>query len=142
MGCSSELAGFRHSHVAGFKFPITPWFNPQCTIPDSIASPTTSANVGNPDQSLSFDESLRAYTPGSAFAGFNEDIKGRIKQGKLADHSVWKKDPAELDPITPAKTSIDMTLIGVEIIFKISQDVMNFLGITSLGDLLESENYH
>jgi len=51
-----------------------------------------------PDQRLSLENSLRAYTYGSAFATFEEDIKGQIKPGMLADIAVVDTDLFETEP--------------------------------------------
>jgi predicted amidohydrolase YtcJ len=102
----------------GSDFPTTPWFNPQRTIAESMARLTASGDVVNLDQSLTFEESLRAHTLGSAYAGFNEDIKGSVEPGKLADLAVWNEDPTVLDPLTLATTSIDMTFIGGEMAYE------------------------
>lgn len=96
----------------GSDFPTTPWFNPQRTIAESMARLTASGAVVNPDQSLTFEESLRAHTLGSAYAGFNGDIKGTIEPGKLADLAVWNQDPSGLEPIELATVGIDMTIVG------------------------------
>ncbi|MFC2054621.1 amidohydrolase [Chloroflexota bacterium] len=101
----------------GSDYPTTPWYNPQRTIAESMARQTISGNVVNLNQSLTFEESLRAHTLGSAYAGFNEDIKGTIEPGKLADLAVWSEDPTGLDPLDLASTSIDMTFVGGEMAY-------------------------
>jgi predicted amidohydrolase YtcJ len=45
-----------------------------------------------PEQRLSLQDSLRAYTSGAAYAQFAEDKKGRLEPGMLADIVVWDRD--------------------------------------------------
>jgi predicted amidohydrolase YtcJ len=64
---------------------------------------------GDPDQSLTLDEALAAYTTGGAYAEFMEHRKGRLKPGYLADIVVLSGDldacPAEeLTDIRPLTT--------------------------------------
>jgi len=45
-----------------------------------------------PDQRMSRMEALRSYTIDAAYAGFDENIKGSLRPGKLADITVFSKD--------------------------------------------------
>jgi hypothetical protein len=49
-----------------------------------------------PDQRLSVTESLRAYTQGGAYAGFDEDRMGTVEPGKVADLVVLDASPWEV----------------------------------------------
>ncbi|MFC2025606.1 amidohydrolase [Chloroflexota bacterium] len=102
----------------GSDFPTTPWYNPQRTIAESMARLTITEETISPEQSLTFEESLRAQTLGSAYAGFNEDIKGTIEPGKLADLAVWNEDPTGMEPLDLATASIDKTFVGGEMAYE------------------------
>ena len=56
-------------------------------------------------------EALRAYTTGSAYAGFDEDRLGTIETGKLADLVVLERSPWEhsdaIDDIDVTVTIVD-----------------------------------
>src|SRR5439155_3717602 len=55
-----------------------------------------------PEQRITVEEAVRAYTHGSAFAGFQEKDRGTIAAGKLADFVLLSRDifaPAEKDKI-------------------------------------------
>lgn len=65
-----------------------------------------------PDQKISLEEAIRAYTVGSAYAEFAEHVKGSLTPGKLADlvmldRDIFKLHPAELDRVKVAMTMVD-----------------------------------
>ena len=102
----------------GTDYPTTPWPQPQMTLASAIARLTASGKVLNPKQCLTFEEALRAFTMGSAYAGFEENIKGSIEPGKLADMIVWTKDPRTLDAKELAlTTTVDMTFVGGKLVY-------------------------
>lgn len=51
-----------------------------------------------PEQKLSVEDSIRAYTMGSAFASFEETIKGSLTEGKLADITVLDTNLLQVPP--------------------------------------------
>jgi predicted amidohydrolase YtcJ len=63
------------------------------------------------DQRISPEEALRAATAGSAFAAFEEDDKGTLEPGKLADFAVLSGDPFET-PEAIARMRVASTWIG------------------------------
>jgi hypothetical protein len=70
------------------------------------------------DQKMTRIEALRSYTLGNAFAAFEEDIKGSLSLGKLADITVLTKDITTIpdDEIPTAKVAY--TIIGGKIAYK------------------------
>ncbi len=52
-----------------------------------------------PEQKLTVREAIEAYTMGSAYAEFQEDLKGSITPGKLADMVLLSDDPLSIDPV-------------------------------------------
>ncbi len=72
-----------------------------------------------PGQKITVAEAVRAYTMGSAFASFEEKLKGSIEPGKLADLVVLSDDILTIDPVKiadvkPYATIFDGKLIGSE----------------------------
>ena len=63
-------------------------------------------------------EALRSYTQANAFAAFEEDIKGTLARGKLADITVLTKDITTIpdDQIKSAKVAY--TIIGGKVVYK------------------------
>jgi len=65
-----------------------------------------------PEQKISLEEAIRAYTVGSAYAELQEKVKGSLTPGKLADlvildRDIFKIDPAELDQVKVTMTIVD-----------------------------------
>jgi len=56
-----------------------------------------------PDQRLTIEEAIEAYTRGPAWASFEEDIKGALAPGKLADVAVFDVDLLEVGKTDPAR---------------------------------------
>src|SRR2546427_11218655 len=63
------------------------------------------------DQRISPEEAVRAATAGSAFAAFEEDDKGTLEPGKLADFVILDGDPFET-PEAIARMRVASTWIG------------------------------
>jgi predicted amidohydrolase YtcJ len=66
----------------------------------------------NPEQKLTVDEAVRAYTVGSAYAEFAEKAKGSLAPGKLADlvmldRDIYQINPAEIDQARVVLTVMD-----------------------------------
>ena len=74
----------------------------------------------NASEALTVEQSLRAYTTGSAFAEFAEGKKGRLTPGMLADMAVLSQDIFAVPPPELPKTSSVMTIIGGKVVFESS----------------------
>jgi predicted amidohydrolase YtcJ len=61
---------------------------------------------------LSIEQALTAYTRGSAWFSFEEDERGHLEPGALADVAVLTADPFEVDPDRLPEVSSDLTLVG------------------------------
>jgi predicted amidohydrolase YtcJ len=65
-----------------------------------------------PSERVTLGEALRAYTRGSAYAGFAEDRIGALEPGKWADFILVDRDPAKVDPQSLARTQVLETWVG------------------------------
>jgi hypothetical protein len=71
-----------------------------------------------PEGRLTVEDALRAYTTGSAFAGFEEGEKGTISPGKLADLVVLSEDILSIPRERNADVEIRMTITGGRIVYE------------------------
>lgn len=69
-----------------------------------------------PEQKITVEEAVRAYTMGSAFASFEEKLKGSIEPGKLADFVVLSDDIFAIDPVKIADVKVVMTMFDGHVI--------------------------
>jgi predicted amidohydrolase YtcJ len=70
-----------------------------------------------PEESLSLEEAVEFYTLGSAYASFEEDIKGSLQVGKLADIVVLSKDIFSIPEEEVLNTEVVYTILGGKIIY-------------------------
>ncbi|MFT8320747.1 MAG: amidohydrolase [Bacillus sp. (in: firmicutes)] len=92
-------------------FPITPC-SPLLGIYAAICRETVSGNMFVSENRILLEEALKMYTIDAARASFDEEKKGSLEIGKLADMTVL---PAGFFSYTPKEiknTSIEMTIIG------------------------------
>lgn len=71
-----------------------------------------------PEERLTVEEALRAYTAGSAFAAFEEAEKGTISRGKLADLVVLSDDVFKLPAKRIQNTYVTMTVVGGRVVYQ------------------------
>ena len=76
------------------------------------------ANPGGwvPEQKITVEEALRAYTVEGAYASFEEDLKGRIREGMLADLVLLDRDITAIEPETIPETRVLATIVGGRIV--------------------------
>lgn len=70
------------------------------------------------DQKMSRMEALRSYTLNNAFAAFEEDIKGSLSLGKLADITVLTKDITTVPDEEIREAKVAYTIIGGKVVYK------------------------
>jgi len=70
-----------------------------------------------PEQRISADSALRAYTVNAAYAGHNEAQTGAIRPGMLADIAVLSLDILSIDPADIHKSQVDMTIFDGRLIY-------------------------
>ena len=73
------------------------------------------------EERLTVDEALRCYTINAAYGSFEEDIKGSIEKGKLADLIVLSRDPFKTAPEQIREIEVEMTIMGGTVVYAISQ---------------------
>ncbi len=71
-----------------------------------------------PKQKMTRRQALRSYTLDAAYAGFEEDIKGSIEVGKVADFTVFSQDIMKVAEDKLLETIVDYTIIEGKIVYK------------------------
>ena len=70
-----------------------------------------------PEERISVDEALRVYTINAAYASFEDDVKGSIEAGKLADLVVLPENPLTVKPDKIRDIEVKMTVVGGKIVY-------------------------
>lgn len=71
-----------------------------------------------PEQKITVEEAVRAYTVGSAYAEFQENVKGTLSVGKLADFVVLSDDIFAINPNDIGKTKVLTTVVDGKIVYQ------------------------
>lgn len=71
-----------------------------------------------PQEKLTIDQSIYAYTQASAFAEFREKIKGRLEPGYLADMVVLDRDITKATPLDLLHTKVLRTVVGGNTVYQ------------------------
>jgi predicted amidohydrolase YtcJ len=106
--------------VNGTDAPVEP-LNP---IPSFYASVTRKTLQGlpaggyEPEQKMTRVQALRSYTLDAAFGAFEENRKGSIQPGKLADFTIFTQDLMAIPEDQILKTEVDMTILGGKIVYQ------------------------
>ncbi len=91
------------------------------TIPGFYALVTRKMQNGQafyPDQRMSRDEALKAYTWSGAYAAFEENVKGSLVPGKLADITILSRDILTIPEDEIPKTEVLYTIVGGKVLYK------------------------
>ena len=71
-----------------------------------------------PEQKITVEEALTAYTRSNAYADNLEDVLGTIEVGKYADLVVLAKDILTIDPIQIERVPVDLTMVGGAVVYR------------------------
>lgn len=94
--------------------PVVPC-NPLPAIYTAVTRKTESGQEIGPDQKITVKEAIRSYTLFGAYGSFEEDIKGSIEEGKLADLVVLSGDILRIDPEKIKNLRVDLTMVDGKI---------------------------
>jgi hypothetical protein len=104
----------------GSDWPVAP-LDPLLGIYAAVTRATLDGkNPGGwfPEQRLTVEEALRAYTLGAAYAAFQEKEKGAISPGKLADVVVLSDDLFRIPPERIKDVHVEITIVGGRVVYK------------------------
>lgn len=105
--------------INGTDVPIEP-INPIASFYASVTRMTLRGEPAGgyePEEKMTREQALRAYTLDAAFGAFEEKIKGSIVVGKLADFTVFTKDIMKVPDGELLSTEIAMTVVGGRKVF-------------------------
>ncbi|HEX2091369.1 MAG TPA: amidohydrolase family protein, partial [Longimicrobiaceae bacterium] len=71
-----------------------------------------------PEQKITVEEALRAYTADAAYASFEEGEKGTLAPGRLADFVLIDRDLRAVPPETIRDARVVMTVVGGRVVFE------------------------
>jgi predicted amidohydrolase YtcJ len=92
--------------------------NPLPSYYAAVTRKLPNGKVFYPDQRMSRMEALRSYTIQNAFAAFEEDVKGSLTVGKLADVTVLSKDITKVPEEEIKTAKVMYTIIGGKIVYQ------------------------
>ncbi|MDH5398629.1 MAG: amidohydrolase [Cyclobacteriaceae bacterium] len=106
--------------INGTDVPVEP-INPLASFYASVSRKTLKGEPREgyePDQKMTREQALLSYTLHAAFGAFEENIKGSIEAGKLADFTVFNKNIMEVPEDQLLQTEVVMTILGGKVVFE------------------------
>ncbi|MDH3748346.1 MAG: amidohydrolase [Gammaproteobacteria bacterium] len=110
---------FAHRSFLDYGIPVAPAsdyppgpFEPMMAIQSMVTRQDTRGRVWGPSQRISVSEAMRICTVHGAYASFEENTKGSLTAGKLADFTILDKDPHSVDPLSIIEINVLRTVMG------------------------------
>ena len=110
---------FPHRSFLDYDIPVAPAsdytpgpYEPLMAIQSMVTRKDFEGRVWGPSQRISVAEAMRICTMGGAYASFEEESKGSVTAGKLADFVVLAADPHDTDPDTIKEIPVLRTVAG------------------------------
>jgi len=116
---------FRSLQEAGARLAFgSDWFVAPPTPLEGIYAAVTRRTLDDrnpggwvPEQKIGVEDALRAYTVGGAFASFEENDKGSLTAGKLADLVVIDRDLTRIAPESIRDARVTVTVVGGRVVY-------------------------
>ncbi len=102
-------AGIRPTQAS--DYPPGP-FEPMMALQSEVTRTDMKGNVWGPQQKITLEEAIRVGTINGAYASYEENLKGSIEAGKLADLVVLGRDVFKEDPSNIINIPIERTMVG------------------------------
>jgi predicted amidohydrolase YtcJ len=106
--------------VNGTDAPVEP-INPIACFYASVTRKTLKGEPEGgyePKEKMTREQALRSYTLDAAYGAFEENVKGSIEVGKLADFTVFSQDLMTITEDDILKTSVEMTVVGGRVVYE------------------------
>jgi predicted amidohydrolase YtcJ len=105
-------------HLAASSDSPVSSYQPLLGIKACVTERTASGASFAPAEHISVEQAMSLYTLAGAYASFEEDIKGTITPGKLADLCVLARDPRAVEPETLDQIPVLSTILGGEVVYE------------------------
>ncbi|MCH7823376.1 MAG: amidohydrolase [Acidobacteria bacterium] len=92
--------------------------DPIASFYSTVTRKDASGEAFYPEQAMSREEALRSYTINNAFAAHEEDIKGSITPGKLADITILDQDIMMVPEEQIKDTNVLYTIVGGRVVYQ------------------------
>src|SRR5438045_6398523 len=102
-------AGIRPTQAS--DYPPGP-FEPMMALQSEVTRTDSKGNVWGPKQRITVEEAIRVGKTNGAYAYYEENLKGSIEPGKLADLVILGRDPLKEDPSTLVTIPVERTMAG------------------------------
>ncbi len=110
---------FAHRSFLDYEIPVAPAsdytpgpYEPLMAIQSMVTRKDFDGRVWGPSQRITVAEAMRICTMGGAYASFEEEVKGSVTAGKLADFVVLESDPHDADPDAIKEIPVVRTVAG------------------------------
>jgi predicted amidohydrolase YtcJ len=87
-------------------------FMPMMALQSEVTRTDMKGNIWGPKQKITVEEAIRVGTIHGAYASFEENLKGSLEEGKVADLVVLGRDPFKEDPATLVTIPVERTMAG------------------------------
>jgi len=87
-------------------------YEPMMAIQSSVTRTDYNGELWGSSQKISVEEAIKVGTINGAYASYEENIKGSLEVGKLADLVILGKDPRKADPMNIIDIPIQRTMVG------------------------------
>jgi len=104
----------------GTDWPVAP-LNPMYGLYAAVTRRTVDGKNPDgwiPEEKITIEQAIKAYTLDAAYASFEENIKGSIEVGKLADMVVLSDDILTIDPVKIWDVKVEMTIFDGKIVYE------------------------
>ncbi len=104
----------------GTDWPVAP-LNPMEGLKAAVTRQTLDGKHPGgwvPEQKITLEETIRAYTMGAAFAEFQDRVKGSITPGKLADLVLLDRDIFQIAPAELDQVKVLVTLVNGKVVYE------------------------
>ncbi|MFO8101925.1 MAG: amidohydrolase [Dehalococcoidia bacterium] len=103
--------------AAGSDAPVND-LNPLIGIYAAVTRRSPNGSIISPEETIDPEQALWMYTMGGAYAAFQDDVKGSITAGKLADLAVLSADPTSVADEEINDITVEKTVIGGEVVWE------------------------